>query len=126
MEVKSCVVSVKFCDDVNMVVPQGPVRQCVSTLIMANTPLKKSFTINSILHESAIELRNNDSSEVEDESNDGKKDVIDTDEGDESDCESDLDVTGTTPPLDCSKKASEEGKQEKEGNYALHYYFYRR
>lgn len=111
----SRVVSVKFCDDVNMVVPQGPVRQCVSTLIMANTPLRKSFTINSILHETALELRNNDSSEIEEESNDGKKEAIDTDEGDESDCESDLDVIGTTPPLDCSKKASEDGELGKEG-----------
>lgn len=98
-----------------MVVPQGPVRQCVSTLIMANTPLKTSFTINSILSETTLddlELRNN-SSEVEDEIVNLKKDIVDNDEVVESDCDSDLDVIGTTPPLDCSKKASETGETEK-------------
>lgn len=106
-----------LCDDVNMVVPQGPVRQCVSTLVMANTPLKKSFTINSILPETALEdleLRNNGSSEIdEDCSVDVKKD-LDTD--DDSECGSDLDVIGTTPPLDCSKKGGENSEPGKEGN----------
>lgn len=113
----------KFGDDVNMVVPQGPVRQCVSTLSMANTPLKKSFTINSLLPETALEdleLRRNVSADVDDEIVDEKKDDIDNDGVEESDCDSDLDVIGTTPPLDCSKKASENGEPEKEGMNMLY------
>lgn len=100
-----------------MVVPQGPIRQCVSTLIMANTPLKKSFTINSLLPETALEnleVRHNECSAVDDNSV-VKKNDVDTEEVDESDCDSDLDVTGTTPPLDCSKKAAESAESEKEG-----------
>lgn len=99
-----------ICDDVNMVVPQGPLpRQCVSTLIMAHTPLK-SFTINSILPETAIDARSG-SPEPEEEC-DLKRET--SSDAEVSDCESDLDVTGTTPPLDCSNKGAE-GENDKEG-----------
>lgn len=62
-------------------------------VIMAQTPLK-SFTINSLLSETVDDAQKNDEQEA-------------------SDCESDLDVTGTPPPLDCTKDAEEsDGKKE--------------
>ncbi|KAJ8922734.1 hypothetical protein NQ315_007769 [Exocentrus adspersus] len=97
-----------------MVVPQGPLpRQCVSALIMAHhrhTPLK-SFTINSILPETALEARC-DGSEPEEEC-ELKRETLS--EAEASDCESDLDVTGTTPPLDCSTKREGGEEEDKEG-----------
>lgn len=73
---------------------------------MAHTPLK-SFTINSILPETALEgPRSPDP--VSSSPN------VCQDEGSES--ESDLDVTTTPPPLDCStstQESREEGKDEK-------------
>ncbi|CAG9860963.1 unnamed protein product [Phyllotreta striolata] len=78
-----------------MVVPQGSdTKPCT----MAHTPLK-SFTINSLLPETALD----DTSEPDDEL--GSKRESETLS---SDCESDLDVTGTTPPLDCSNKPDED------------------
>lgn len=97
-----------------MVVPQRSLpRQCVSALIMAHTPLK-SFTINSILPETALEARR-DSPEPEDECDLKRETVSDVEV---SDCESDLDVTGTTPPLDCSNKNAGE-ENDKEGKMSF-------
>jgi hypothetical protein len=84
----------------------------------------KSFTINSILAESAPESETNIDEEAELCA-----------EADGSDCESDLDVTGDdTPPLDCSQKSAEnkelsEGKQTvgiiNLNKIELHFKFYR-
>lgn len=65
--------------------------------IMAQTPLK-SFTINSLLPETL-----NDDASGERKTSE----TITDPEGTISDCESDLDVTGTPPPLDCTKDSEE-------------------
>ncbi|KAJ8970667.1 hypothetical protein NQ317_011517 [Molorchus minor] len=66
---------------------------------MAYTPLKSSFSINSLLPETALEAPK--SPEL----------ATTTSEPDSSECESDLDVTGDdVSPLDCSK-SSGEGKE---------------
>lgn len=98
-----------------MVVPQGSItRPC----IMTHTPLK-SFTINSILPETALDVREN-TSEAEDELCIKQETLSDADV---SDCESDLDVTGTTPPLDCSNKSADEEESQKDGKFGYDSYF---
>ena len=68
---------------------------------MAHKPIK-SFTINSILAKSATDC---------------DKSIAEACEHEDSDCESDLDVTGSdTPPLDCSQKSAED-KEANEGEY---------
>ncbi|CAG9836521.1 unnamed protein product [Diabrotica balteata] len=89
-----------------MVVPQGSVTK---PCIMAHTPLK-SFTINSILPETALDVR--ETSEPEDECCMKQETLSDAEV---SDCDSDLDVTGTTPPLDCSNKSADEEESQKDG-----------
>ncbi|KAJ8940481.1 hypothetical protein NQ318_022804 [Aromia moschata] len=94
-----------------MVAPQGPIsRHCVATLIMAHTPLK-SFTINSILPETVVDTR---AASPEPEEECLKRETLSDVEV--SDCESDLDVTGTTPPLDCSNKNGDDEDNSKEGS----------
>ncbi|KAG5886833.1 hypothetical protein JTB14_005285 [Gonioctena quinquepunctata] len=90
-----------------MGVPRGTIRGLSN---MAHTPLK-SFTINSILPETLLDLRT-DSAQREDDCFIKQETVSDTDV---SDCESDLDVTATTPPLDCSNKCNEGEENGKEG-----------
>lgn len=65
---------------------------------MARTPLKSSFSISSILPETALEAPKTPENPPETELSD-------------SDC--DLDVTGTPPPLDCSKTSPEKDSEEK-------------
>ncbi|EFA02881.2 sloppy-paired [Tribolium castaneum] len=65
---------------------------------MARTPLKSSFSISSILPETALEAPKSPENHPETELSD-------------SDC--DLDVTGTPPPLDCSKNSPEKESEEK-------------
>lgn len=73
----------------------------VLVTVMAHTPLK-SFTINSLLPETA----NDAPSSPERVSAEAEQEI--------SDCESDLDVTGTPPPLDCSKDSEEAETPKKE------------
>lgn len=68
---------------------------------MARTPLKSSFSISSILPET-----------VEDHHTDSN--AFNTSEPEVSDTESDLDVTNTPPPLDCSKTAQSLTKENSE------------
>lgn len=73
----------------------------IVTTMSSQTPLK-SFNISSILPEMVTEQSSENQSDVEDS-------------------DSDLDVTGTPPPLDCSSKASDgskesDGKDEKKPN----------
>lgn len=100
-----------------MVVPRGSVpKECVAAkMIMAHTPLK-SFSINSLLPETVVGAGSptpddDDTSKLEAHSDQ------DVDVG--SDCESeDLDVTGTTPPLDCSGKSNDDEKEsEADGKF---------
>ncbi|XP_056642161.1 fork head domain transcription factor slp2-like [Diorhabda carinulata] len=88
-----------------MVVPRG---STTKPCIMAHTPLK-SFTINSILPETALDVRES-TPEPEDECLMKQETLSEV-----SDCESDLDVTGTTPPLDCSNKSADEEDIQKDG-----------
>ncbi|KAL3265298.1 hypothetical protein HHI36_009508 [Cryptolaemus montrouzieri] len=71
---------------------------------MARTPLKSSFSINSLLPETVM-----DDSRVEEQPQ-METSISETDLSD-SDC--DLDVTGTPPPLDCSKSSSDKDDQAK-------------
>ncbi|XP_076273073.1 fork head domain transcription factor slp2-like [Rhynchophorus ferrugineus] len=74
--------------------------------VMSNTPLK-SFTINSILPETLLDRRSVTSEDEEDAER--QEELSETEVADVSDCDSDLDVTGTgTPPLDCSSQSNEE------------------
>ncbi|KAI4463427.1 forkhead box protein [Holotrichia oblita] len=86
-----------LCDPSNMVKKDETV---VFVPTASRAPLKSSFSISSILPETAVE-----DSEKEDT-------VIVTSEAELSDAESDLDVTGTPPPLDCSKSSQESGKED--------------
>lgn len=89
-------------NDVNMVVPPRSIPRCAD-FVMANTPLK-SFSINSILPETVLDRRSV-TPEVDEDGDDDRNGVSDADA---SDCESDLDVIGTsTPPLDCSSQSNE-------------------
>lgn len=72
---------------------------------MARTPLKSSFSISSILPETAMEPPSSPSPSQ-------SPTIIS--EPDLTDSESDLDVTGTPPPLDCSKSSQESKEGEKE------------
>jgi forkhead box protein G len=72
---------------------------------MARTPLKSSFSISSILPETALEAPK---SPEESTTN-----SIQASETELSDSDCDLDVTGTPPPLDCSK-SSQESKDNEE------------
>lgn len=84
-------------------VQSGKKSVLVST--MAHTPLK-SFTINSILPETANEAPSSpDRISTE---------PVSISEQEISDCESDLDVTGTPPPLDCSKDSEEADSSKKD------------
>ncbi|KAF2893033.1 hypothetical protein ILUMI_13140 [Ignelater luminosus] len=83
----------------------------VKPTVMARTPLKSSFSISSILPETAFDapLSPDDTVNVSEA------------EAEASDSDSDLDVTGTPPPLDCSKssdtpKEDEANKEEKKVN----------
>ncbi|XP_023018301.2 fork head domain transcription factor slp2 [Leptinotarsa decemlineata] len=89
-----------------MVVSQGSITVPCK---MSHTPLK-SFTINSILPETLLDMRTG-RSKPEDDCFMKEETVSDTEV---SDCESDLDVTATTPPLDCSNKCGEGDECEKE------------
>ncbi|XP_060531122.1 fork head domain transcription factor slp2-like [Cylas formicarius] len=94
-----------------MVVPQGSSHPAVAAVItMSNTPLK-SFTINSILPETALDT----CSTTPDVDGNASKPEVSSEDGDASECESDLDVTGTTPPLDCSGKANDEDEKVSDG-----------
>ncbi|CAH1160244.1 unnamed protein product [Phaedon cochleariae] len=86
-----------------MVVPQGSFRK---SCIMAHTPVKSSFTIESLLPEAAAEGRNVGRGT-------GESCCLEEEFGDQeaSSCESDLDVTGTTPPLDCSTRSEKVASQ---------------
>ncbi|KAK4887671.1 hypothetical protein RN001_003942 [Aquatica leii] len=65
------------------------VLQLIKQTVMASTPLKSSFSISSILPETVL------------------------DEPDTSDSsDTDLDVTSTPPPLDCTKSASDDRKED--------------
>lgn len=86
-----------LCDPSNMVKKDETV---VFVPTASRAPLRSSFSISSILPETAM-----DDSEKEDA-------VIVTSEPELSDVESDLDVTGTPPPLDCSKSSQESGKED--------------
>ncbi|KAL0267591.1 UNVERIFIED_CONTAM: hypothetical protein PYX00_009822 [Menopon gallinae] len=70
---------------------------------MARTPLKSSFSISSILPETA-------SARIRQEESNSEADI--------SDSESDLDVTGggTPPPLDCSNRSADDKSGEKKKN----------
>lgn len=72
---------------------------------MARTPLKSSFSISSILPETALEAPKSPET-----ANPSTQTSSETELSD-SDC--DLDVTGTPPPLDCSK-SSQESKESEE------------
>ncbi|KAF5287595.1 hypothetical protein FQA39_LY15872 [Lamprigera yunnana] len=76
---------INFCD-VNMV---QIVSQLRSRTVMASTPLKSSFSISSILPETALDERDSDS-------------------------DIDLDVTTTPPPLDCSETSSNSKKEDED------------
>lgn len=65
----------------------------------ARAPLKSSFSISSILPETV-------------EDSEKEETVIVTSEAELSDADSDLDVTGTPPPLDCSKSSQESSKED--------------
>lgn len=109
-----------------MVVVKGsyPLNKCVA-MKMAQTPIK-SFSINSLLPET-IEINHKTSEEnAGDENNCAHPDVeriATPEDGDDdvlSDCDSsDLDVTSTTPPLDCSVKSEEGAKDTAEGKKPL-------
>lgn len=79
----------------------------VFVTVMAHTPVKKSFTINSLLlPETGTEApRSPDRASTE---------PVSVSEQEISDCESDLDVTGTPPPLDCTKDAEETETSKKD------------
>ncbi|KAF5308081.1 hypothetical protein FQR65_LT00623 [Abscondita terminalis] len=68
----------------------------------ARTPLKSSFSISSILPETVEESRSPTVSPAN------------ISEVDPSDSDSDLDVTGTPPPLDCSKTAQDSQTEKKD------------
>lgn len=61
---------------------------------MARTPLKTNFSISSLLPETALEAPKSP-----------EENVVHSMQTDLSDSDCDLDVTGTPPPLDCSKTA---------------------
>ncbi|GLV39917.1 sloppy paired 2 [Carabus blaptoides fortunei] len=67
---------------------------------MARTPLKSSFSISSILPETATEPSQSPPISP-------SQSPINVSDPDLTDSESDLDVTGTPPPLDCSKSSQE-------------------
>lgn len=67
---------------------------------MARTPLKSSFSISSILTKDVEEVESN------------PKVALSVSEAETSDVESDLDVTNTPPPLDCSKTAQTPVKED--------------
>lgn len=82
--------------------------QCLKPTEMARTPLKSSFSISSILPETAFEDRSS-------------PEVVQCSEIEGSDSDSDLDVTGTPPPLDCSKTSTNSAcdtpsKEDKKNN----------
>lgn len=88
---------------------------------MARTPLKSSFSINSILPET---IESSAPSTPTPTSSPCESPILGSDQ-DLSDIESDLDVTGTPPPMDCSStngdKTEENGdessaKSDKKGN----------
>lgn len=66
---------------------------------VARAPLKSSFSISSILPETVKDSEKESA-------------IIVTSEPELSDAESDLDVTGTPPPLDCSKSSLELSKED--------------
>lgn len=70
---------------------------------MARTPLKSSFSISSILPETALEAPKSPEPIG--------TNIVETEFSD-SDC--DLDVTGTPPPLDCSKSPEKDDQKSKE------------
>lgn len=68
------------------------------SLTMTSTPLKHSFSISSLIPESVQDdIRVDIPSPVSDLS-----------------CDSDLDVTSSTPPLDCSKSSDDEKSEDKD------------
>lgn len=69
---------------------------------MARTPLKSSFSISSILPETALEAPKTPSPPPPSTIS---HNIASENELSDSDC--DLDVTGTPPPLDCSNKSTE-------------------
>ncbi|XP_063697703.1 fork head domain transcription factor slp2-like [Culicoides brevitarsis] len=88
---------------------------------MARTPLKSSFSINSILPETLRDDSINASPSPE-----PCHTPLSGSEQDMTDTESDLDVTGTPPPMDCSAKeksgsgdeeeSTEDGEKKKDGD----------
>lgn len=74
---------------------------------MARTPLKSNFSINSILPETVQDSPAHTPSPCASPSSSLEHDL--------SDAESDLDVTGTPPPMDCTTKDSKDGEEDKEG-----------
>ncbi|XP_066137639.1 fork head domain transcription factor slp2-like [Euwallacea fornicatus] len=90
-----------------MVVPPKSIPRCAN-FAMANTPLK-SFSINAILPETVLD-RTSVTPEVDEDGDEDRNGVS----SDVSDCDSDLDVTGTgSPPLDsCSNVKGEEKREE--------------
>lgn len=69
---------------------------------MARTPLKSSFSINSILPET-MQTSPVPSPSLSQSPAESEQDL--------SDIESDLDVTGTPPPMDCSRKTDENSEE---------------
>lgn len=67
---------------------------------MARTPLKSSFSINSILPETVSKSPSRSPSPCASPDSSVEHDI--------SDAETDLDVTGTPPPMDCSTKDKDE------------------
>lgn len=70
---------------------------------MARTPLKSSFSINSILPET-MQASPAPSPSLSHSPAESEQDI--------SDIESDLDVTGTPPPMDCSSRKTDENSEE--------------
>jgi forkhead box protein G len=83
-----------------------------SIFTMARTPLKSSFSINSILPETMINNHHSSPTHSTSPSPSSHSHTLDS-EQDLSDGESDLDVTGgTPPPIDCSKSEGDENNSK--------------
>ncbi|KAL1506378.1 hypothetical protein ABEB36_005752 [Hypothenemus hampei] len=93
-----------------MVVPlPKSISKCADFVIMANNTPLKSFTINSILPETVLDRRSI-TPEVDDDADEERNvgDVPVSENEEPSDCDSDLDVIGTSsPPLDSSSQSNE-------------------
>jgi forkhead box protein G len=91
-----------------------------SVFTMARTPLKSSFSINSILPETMISNTSNNNNNSQHSASPAHSPSpspsshLDSEDQDLSDVESDLDVTGdgTPPPMDYSKDKSSDGTEE--------------